>query len=141
MLVFVIGRVFFICYCVAEVRSRSGVEVRSLSGASAWPRSAWPRLGRALWCLLGRGHVFVRGFSQLLLCCARCLRSAVALQVRGWVVVLAFVLGGACFSSVHRRSFLFQLTTAEVAFLAVGRLAHLCFISVSLVSRLACPLI
>ena len=110
-------------FCLAEVRSCS-------------VGSAWPRSGRALWVLLGRVHLVLSG-----VCLAEVRSSSVASPaclVPGTVssgsrgatgsrpgVVLVFVLSGVCFSSVLRYSFLLQLSTAEVASLSVGRLAHL----------------
>ena len=53
-------RIVLCAYGMAEVRSCSVAygmaEVRSCSGAPAWPRS-----GRALWLLLGRGHLVLCG--------------------------------------------------------------------------------
>ena len=73
-------------FCLAEVRSRSGASAWPRSGRPLWllhgrgqivlwrfcvaevrsrsVASAWPRSGRALWLLHGRGQVFVRGFSS-----------------------------------------------------------------------------
>ena len=123
------GQVVLCGFCVAEVRS--------CSVASAWPRS-----GRALWLLRGRGQVALWGF------CLAEVRSrsgaspaspvpcTVSSESRGPTssrpgVLLVFVLSGVCFSSVLRCSFLFQLSTAEVASLSVGRLAHLIVAAVS----------
>ena len=137
-------------FCVDEVCGFCLAEVRSLSGASAWPRSgralwllrAWPRSGRALGLLLGRGHLVLSG-----VCLAEVRSSSVASPASSVLctvssgsrgpassrpgVLLVFVLSGGCFSSVLRCSFLFQLSTAEVASLSVGRLAHLIVAAVS----------
>ena len=123
------GQIVLWRFCVAEVRSRSVA-------------SAWPRSGRALGLLLGRGHLVLSG-----VCLAEVRSSSVASPAspvpctvssgsRGPTssrpgVLLVFVLSGVCFSSVLRCSFIFKLSTAEVASLSVGRLAHLIVAAVS----------
>ena len=105
-------------FCVAEVKS--------CSGASAWPRSS-----RALWGLLGRGQVFVRGFSSFSCAVHGVFGEPWSYKFEaGCFARLRSEWGLFFFCSPVQFSF-FQLSTAEVASLSVGRLAHLIVAAVS----------
>ena len=105
-------------FCVAEVKSRSQ--------ASAWPRSS-----RALWSLLGRGQVFVRGFSSFSCAVHGVFGEPWSYKFKAGCFARLRSEWGFVFSFVLRFSFLFQLSTAEVASLSVGHLAHLIVAAVS----------
>ena len=94
-------------------------EVKSWSAGSVWPSSS-----RVIWGLLGRVHVYVRGFSNF-----SCAVHTVSSGCRGPTGSRPGCCGrlrsewSLFFCSPVQ--FCFQLSTAELAPLSVGRLAHL----------------